>query len=107
MAPVEKSKVWTPGRKWIGHDHCSTTGGNRIRSKKDKGSNDGPGMPGERISESKLSDPGLLGDTSRIDPGLISGNRNVDKIIHVNEPYKKANRLFHPEDTIIRWGTGP
>lgn len=47
---------------------------------------------------------GLLGDTSRIDPGLISGNRNVDKIIHVNEPYKKANRLFHPEDTIIRVG---
>jgi 3-deoxy-7-phosphoheptulonate synthase len=45
---------------------------------------------------------GLLGDTSKIDPGLIKSNRNVDKIIFVNEPYKKVNRLFHPEDTIIK-----
>lgn len=45
---------------------------------------------------------GLLGDTSKIDSGLIKSNRNVDKIIFVNEPYKKVNRLFHPEDTIIK-----
>ena len=44
---------------------------------------------------------GLLGDTSKINPDLIQSNRNVDKIIFVNEPYKKVNRLFHPEDTMI------
>ncbi|HZJ99829.1 MAG TPA: 3-deoxy-7-phosphoheptulonate synthase [Tissierellaceae bacterium] len=44
---------------------------------------------------------GLVGDTNNIDPHLIKANRNVEKLIHVQEPYKKANRLFHPQDTII------
>lgn len=44
---------------------------------------------------------GLVGDTSKIDPHLIKGNRNIEQLIHVREPYKKANRIFHPEDTII------
>lgn len=44
---------------------------------------------------------GLVGDTSKIDSDLIEANRNVEKLIHVQEPYKKANRLFHPEDSII------
>lgn len=44
---------------------------------------------------------GLLGDTSAINPSQIEADREVDKVLHVQEPYKKANRLFHPEDTII------
>ncbi|QZY53647.1 3-deoxy-7-phosphoheptulonate synthase [Crassaminicella profunda] len=44
---------------------------------------------------------GLVGDTSKIDPNQIQANRNVEKLIFVQEPYKKANRLFHPEDTLI------
>mgnify|MGYP001001368968 CR=1 FL=1 len=44
---------------------------------------------------------GLVGDTNNIDPHLIKANRNVEKLIHVHEPYKKANRLFHPQDTIV------
>ncbi|PAB59834.1 3-deoxy-7-phosphoheptulonate synthase [Anaeromicrobium sediminis] len=44
---------------------------------------------------------GLVGDTSRIDANLIASNRNVEKVMHVQEPYKKANRYFHPEDTIL------
>ena len=44
---------------------------------------------------------GLVGDTNKIDPHLIKANRNVEQVIHVQEPYKKANRIFHPEDTII------
>ena len=47
---------------------------------------------------------GLLGDTNKIDPHLIKANRNVEQLIHVREPYKKANRIFHPEDTIINIG---
>ncbi|HHT50779.1 MAG TPA: 3-deoxy-7-phosphoheptulonate synthase [Eubacteriaceae bacterium] len=45
---------------------------------------------------------GLLGDTSKINIDLLKGNRSIDKIVYVNEPYKKVNRLFHPEDTIIK-----
>ncbi|MCT4564422.1 MAG: 3-deoxy-7-phosphoheptulonate synthase [Maledivibacter sp.] len=44
---------------------------------------------------------GLVGDTSRIDPSQIQANRNVEKLIFVQEPYKKANRLFHPEGSIV------
>lgn len=44
---------------------------------------------------------GLLGDTSAINPNQIEANIEVDKVLHVQEPYKKANRLFHPEDTIV------
>lgn len=47
---------------------------------------------------------GLVGNTSNIDPALIESNRNVEKLIVVQEPYKKANRLFSPENTIIKVG---
>ena len=44
---------------------------------------------------------GLVGDTSKVNKGQIQANKNVEKLISVQEPYKLANRLFHPEDTII------
>ncbi|SKC81271.1 3-deoxy-7-phosphoheptulonate synthase [Maledivibacter halophilus] len=44
---------------------------------------------------------GLVGDTSRIDPSQIQANRNVEKLIFIQEPYKKANRLFCPEGSVI------
>ncbi|MBB6624586.1 3-deoxy-7-phosphoheptulonate synthase [Clostridium gasigenes] len=44
---------------------------------------------------------GLVGDTSRIDPLQIEANNIVEKVMHVQEPFKKANRLFHPENTIV------
>ena len=44
---------------------------------------------------------GCIGDTSRIDAKLFEVNPYVDKVIHVQEPYKLANRAFHPEDTIV------
>ncbi|MFD3157667.1 3-deoxy-7-phosphoheptulonate synthase [Haloimpatiens sp. FM7330] len=44
---------------------------------------------------------GLVGDTSKIDPDLIQANRNVERLIYVQEPYKKVNRSFHPKDSII------
>jgi len=47
---------------------------------------------------------GLVGDTSMIDMDLIKANRNVEKLIKVQEQYKKANRLFHPEDSIVKIG---
>jgi 3-deoxy-7-phosphoheptulonate synthase len=44
---------------------------------------------------------GLVGDTAAIDGAALSANHLVDKVIRVQEPYKRANRLFHPEDTRI------
>jgi len=44
---------------------------------------------------------GILGDTSESDLERVKNLKCVWKILKVEEPYKKANRLFHPEDTII------
>lgn len=44
---------------------------------------------------------GLVGDTSIIDPKQIEANPYVESVVRVGAPYKKANRLFHPEDTIV------
>ena len=44
---------------------------------------------------------GILGDTRRIDPDNLLTFDGVDKVLKVEEPFKKANRLFKPEDTII------
>lgn len=44
---------------------------------------------------------GVVGDTSRIDPKRIEANPHVDSVVRVSSPYKKASRLFHPDDTIV------
>ena len=44
---------------------------------------------------------GLLGDTSQIDQHLISCNHNVEKIVRIQEPFKRANKLFNPIDTVV------
>lgn len=44
---------------------------------------------------------GLIGDTSEISTDQINAIDSVDKIMRVQDPFKRANRLFHPEDTII------
>ncbi|MDD7794941.1 3-deoxy-7-phosphoheptulonate synthase [Clostridium sp. 'White wine YQ'] len=44
---------------------------------------------------------GLIGDTSKIDPNKIEANRNVERVMHVQEPFKKANRMFHPENSKV------
>lgn len=45
---------------------------------------------------------GLVGDTTRIDTDLISGLDIVQSVTRISEPFKKANRKFHPDDTVIR-----
>ena len=49
----------------------------------------------------EMSILGLVGDTTKIDPSYIEANPNVERVMHVQEPFKKANRLFHPENTVI------
>ena len=45
---------------------------------------------------------GLIGDTATADVESILSNHIVDKVLRVQEPYKKANRLFHPDDTLVK-----
>lgn len=47
---------------------------------------------------------GLIGDTTRIDPYLLESNSMVEAVRRVSEPFKKANRKFHPDDTVIEVG---
>lgn len=44
---------------------------------------------------------GLVGDTTVLDEKQIRANPYVDNVQRVSEPYKKANRLFHEEDSVI------
>lgn len=44
---------------------------------------------------------GLVGDTSKIDDNWVEANRNVVRVMHVAEPYKKANKMFHPEPSVL------
>ncbi len=44
---------------------------------------------------------GLVGDTAAIDPDLICALEIVEDVKRVQEPYKQANRKFHPEPTVI------
>jgi len=47
---------------------------------------------------------GLIGDTSHVDMDLIQGLNIVETVTRVSEPYKTANRKFHPDDTVIEIG---
>ena len=47
---------------------------------------------------------GLIGDTSRVDMDLLKSLEIVDSVKRVSEPFKQANRKFHPNDTIIQIG---
>ena len=44
---------------------------------------------------------GLVGDTSRVDEDLLSGLEFVETVKRIQEPFKNANRKFHPDDTVI------
>ena len=44
---------------------------------------------------------GLVGDTSKVDIDLIRSLDIVEAVTRIQEPYKNANRKFHPDDTIV------
>ncbi|MDO4318737.1 MAG: 3-deoxy-7-phosphoheptulonate synthase [Lachnospiraceae bacterium] len=60
---------------------------------------------GVHISEGQYQTVlGLIGDTSRVDEELVASLEMVDSVKRISEPFKKANRKFHPENTVIRVG---
>ena len=59
---------------------------------------------GMQINDSKGSDThilGLIGDTKAIAESWVLANPVVETCRRVSEPYKKANRKFHPDDSVI------
>ncbi|MEE8792711.1 MAG: 3-deoxy-7-phosphoheptulonate synthase [Erysipelotrichaceae bacterium] len=44
---------------------------------------------------------GLVGDTARLDERKIMANQWVENVQRVSAPYKLANRMFHPEDSVV------
>ena len=47
---------------------------------------------------------GLVGDTSRVDMELLNSLEIVEAVKRVSEPFKQANRKFHPRDTVVEAG---
>ena len=47
---------------------------------------------------------GLIGDTTAVDIDLLNGLDIVEDVKRIQEPYKNANRKFHPDDTVVEIG---
>ena len=47
---------------------------------------------------------GLVGDTTNLDADDLMLHEGVERVMRVQEPYKKANRKFHPADTTVQIG---
>ena len=50
---------------------------------------------------------GLVGDTAHIDVELLESLEIVQSVKRVSEPFKKCNRKFHPDDTVVNAGGVP
>lgn len=59
------------------------------------------GLDTHIVEGSEMTIIGCIGDTMRIDPKLFEVDPAVDKVMHVQEPYKLVNRAFHPEDSVV------
>lgn len=44
---------------------------------------------------------GVVGDTRRLDDDRLLGNAIVAEVKHISDPFKRANRAFHPDDTVV------
>lgn len=47
---------------------------------------------------------GIVGDTSVLNPHDLMVNDWIEKVMRVQEPFKRANRAFHPEDSVVDVG---
>lgn len=59
------------------------------------------GLDTHTVRGAEMTIIGCIGDTTSVDPRLFEVDTSVDKVMHVQEPYKLANRAFHPEDSIV------
>lgn len=61
----------------------------------------GFGVQTNLVKGEQINVIGLIGDTSKIDIQSIQAKAIVDNVKRVQEPYKNANRRFHPDDTVV------
>ena len=66
----------------------------------------GKGLEVNLSEGSEATIVGLIGDTIRIDAVLLESMDIIDSVTRVTEPFKQANRKFHPEDTVVDCGHG-
>lgn len=59
------------------------------------------GLDTHTVRGAEMTIIGCIGDTTSVDSKLFEVDTCVDKVMHVQEPYKLANRAFHPEDSVI------
>ncbi len=59
------------------------------------------GLDTHVVEGTEMTIIGCIGDTSKVDPKLFEVSPYVDKVMYVQEPYKLANRAFHPESTVV------
>ena len=62
---------------------------------------EGQGITPHIVEGSQYTILGLIGDTSKIDIGLLGNLDIVESVKQVSEPFKQCNRKFHPEDTVV------
>jgi 3-deoxy-7-phosphoheptulonate synthase len=62
------------------------------------------GVQTNTIYGSETTIVGLVGDTSSVETEAIQMLEEVERVMKVQEPYKRANRKFHPDNTIVRVG---
>lgn len=53
---------------------------------------------------SELSILGLIGNTAGIDRSHLEANPYVDRVVKISEPFKRVNRQFHPDDSVVAVG---
>ena len=59
------------------------------------------GLDTHVVNGAEMTVIGCIGDTTRVEPKIFEVDSSVDKVMHVQEPYKLANRAFHPEDSVV------
>lgn len=62
------------------------------------------GLTVEKVVGSDYTILGLVGDTSVVDIDTLRVNEIVHKAMRIQEPFKRANRLFHPKSTVVNVG---
>lgn len=59
------------------------------------------GLDTHTVRGAEMTIIGCIGDTTSVDSRLFEVDSSVDRVMHVQEPYKLANRAFHPENTVV------
>ena len=59
------------------------------------------GLTPHTVHGDEISIIGCIGNTVMVDPKFFEVDPVVDRVVHVQEPYKLANKAFHPDETIV------